>query len=338
MDIGILYFINILLFQLDLLKYSSGLYIISILLIIKRIKILKFSNLEILLYIFTFIIFIISKNPKLLLIITLAGCIKAVDQKKILIFVEKFWKIGVILLIGIIILNVLEMIDPKYLVYSSGKIRSGLGFKNPNMPSLYYFILVSHYYFYKWENLKIRNYIFIMIGYFIIYKYTLSRTGAIIAVFQLLSILILKNKIKIKKLFCYVPYIFFVLSFIIAFFYNPTLNKFMTTRPFTWKMNILDNSNILNILFGSFGIRAQYALDNGILSNYYYFGIIATILFLYLFSKGLMRLEKKIFERTFILFLSYLLYSLSEDMLITVNTGLIQMIIISRALRSKNKS
>lgn len=334
-NISLIYLIGILLYQSSILQVKYIIYFASFL-ILKNSAFFKYSLGKIFLLIFFLMISLINKNIKLFFLILFVFQMEKIEISTIIKFIKQYFIYGMLLFIFIVLMAKFKIIDPKYYIASSTKIRNGLGFKNPNTAGVYYFILVSHYYFFKWNYLKYYDYILVLIGELFLYNYTSSRTGLIVCVFQLMTIIILKNNIKvknIKKYYFITPFLFYILNIFITFFYTEDLNKIMTNRPFTWKMNLLSQTNLLNIFFGSFGKKIIFPLDNSLLNIQFYFGIFSVFIFLYLFCKGLKSMENKYIERVFIIFLSYLVYSLSESMLISPNFGIIQILIMSRALK-----
>lgn len=334
-NISLIYLIGILLYQSSILQVKYIIYFASFL-ILKNSFFLKYSLNQIFLLMFFLMISLINKNLKLFFLILFVFEMKKIEISSVIKMIKQYFTYGILLFIFIILMAKFEIIDPKYYIASSIKIRNGLGFKNPNTAGVYYFILISHYYFFKWNYLKYYDYILILIGEFFLYNYTFSRTGLIVCVFQLMTIITLKNNIKIKnikKYYFITPFLFYILNIFITFFYTETLNKFMTGRPFTWKMNLLNQKNLLNVFFGSFGEKIIFPLDNSLLNIQFYFGMFSVFIFLYLFCIGLKKMENEYSERSFIIFLSYLVYSLSESMLISPNFGIIQILIMSRALK-----
>lgn len=339
--INILYFIGILLYQSEFIKSLSFIYLSCCFLCLNFFR-YKYRVEDLLLIILVLILSLVNKNIKLVLLILLVLFFKKKKMEDILRWVKHFTIIGGILFFLILVLGKLELIDPKYYNYSATVIRNGLGFRNPNMPALYFFILVSHYLYYKWEKISRLDYIFIICGNIFIYHYAMSRTGIIVGVFQLLSIFLLKNRLKIKimrRYFSKLPYCFFILTLAISFFYNEKINSILSARPYYWKRSILENTGILNVLFGGFGKKINYPLDNGYLGIYYYYGIISLMIFLYLLSNGIKKIEEEYLERSSVMLLNYLIYALSEDILITISTGILMICIMSRGLkRRKNES
>ena len=328
--IFLFFLINILLYQTSILETRIISYIASLLLVINALF-FKYTLFEILCLIFFFIISLFNKNPKFFLTVLLVFNISRINVEEIQKFIKEYWYFGIIIFLTIIFSARLNIIDTKYFIYSAEVTRNGLGFTNPNTVGIYYFILVSHYYFYKWEKLKFYEILLIFIGYYYIWIYALSRTNLIIGLLQTITILILK-KIKIlKNSYKFFPIIFYILSLLISFFHTKRLNEFMTFRPIIWKWNLEDNFNFPNFFFGSLGKQVTYSMDNGLLSIQYYYGIFALLFILLLLYKGFENIEEKYSKKCGILFLSYLMYSLSEDMLISPNFGILQIYIMSRA-------
>lgn len=317
--------VNILMYQADILKnfYLLNIGILNILILALRSK---YSKKEIVLLEISLIISILGRNLKYFLFILIVILMSKISEKKIEKLIKIYYILGFFLLIMIVSLARLDIIDTKYFIYSATKIRNGLGFKNPNTPGIYYFLILTHYYFYNWEKLKKRDYVFGFLGYIYLYKFAMSRTTFIIGIFQLATIIFFKNKKKIKKnikVIQLIPMFTFILTYLIAFFHNEKLNKLMTTRPITWKKNILENSNFINFLFGDFGEKNKYPLDNGLLAIQIDFGVIAIVIVIIILILGLKKVPTKYKERVNILILSYFLYSLSETMLISPNFGIL---------------
>ena len=334
------YLLNILLYHTQIINNKFVLYLITIITLINSLF-YSYSKKEMLLLIIFFLDSFISKDFKLFILILIAINMKEIDSVKIENYIKKYFYIGCTIFCSIVFLARINIIDTKYFIYSATVIRNGLGFSNPNTIGIYYFFIVSHYYFYKWEKLKFYNLFFVLLGYIYRYIYAISRTNLIIGIFQTVTILILRKKMiykKFNKIFYLFPSCFYFLSIFITFFYTEKLNKFMTYRPITWKLNLIDNyNNITNFIFGSLGNEANYSLDNGFLSIQYYFGIIMLVMIIILLTKGLKNIEKKYKPRTYILFISYLVYALSEDMLFSPNFGIITLYILSRSFNKKGR-
>lgn len=333
----LLFLINILLYQSNIIK-SLYFYIVLIFFFCIKLFFMKYNKFEIFILFLFFLISIISRNPKLLLIFIAMIYLKKINIESVS---KKYFYLGILIFLLIVFLAKIDVIDTKNFVYSSTKIRNGLGFKNPNTPGIYYFILVSHFYFFKWEYLRIKHSILIFAGYLILYMQAMSRSNILVGLLQIFIVCFWKNRLSIermKKYYFLIPVIGYIFSVLIMIVQPVILNKLMSSRPLTWRLNFLEKLNFINILFGNLGREISHPLDNGFLSMQFHFGLFAVLIVLYFLSIGLKKMDDKYIERSFLLLVPYIIYSLSEDMLIGLNFGLIPIFIMSRVFLYKNVS
>lgn len=265
--------------------------------------------------------FLAVGKPTLLL-----SCMCIVGMKNI--DIDKLFKgmfnIRAITFIGIVTLSLLGIIENQSIeMWRSGgfDVRYSLGFGHPNTLHLSLFILVSLYFYVRYERLNVLDYLLVSIVNLFIYSYSLSRTGCVVVFIVLILMVISKIRIcSIRKLIIKSPkYIFLLLciiSFLFAYLYGKSALVTALDIPFNGRLRY-SNYYILNYGLTLFGnnitgdINALF--DNGYLYLYIQFGLLGLILI-----SNLILLACKYAEKTnnvcqSVIIISYLIYIFTES-------------------------
>lgn len=299
---------------------SLGIVALALKLISDKYTHKEFINL-VSIFIIGTINFIVTKKPTLLL-----TCLCLIGLKNINI--EKLFKgmlnIRLITFISMIFLSLIGFISNNTIQMwrMTGFVnRYSLGFEHPNSLHLALFILLSLYIYVRYDNLKLKDYLFLIIINLIIGFYSKSLTGLIVTTILIVITFISKlNKKHINKLIINSPkYIFIFLllfSFITALLYGKypiidALNTILNGR-IAYSHYYLSNYNLT--LFGSNIILDKNALfDNGYLYLYTQFGIIGLIFISYILLKIFKNAKKENNIRQSILLITYLIYIFTES-------------------------
>lgn len=238
-------------------------------------------------------------------------------------------------IIGIIDNDVYTKIDEKGIEI----LRYSLGFSHPNITFLNFFILVTLYVYLKNKNIKLVNYLVIIISAIVLYKITYSRTG-LISIFIVIFFSVLFNRISFdknkifKNIIIFIPSIAGVGSLCISYFYNSSnkvmsfINEILTGRlelGHRFLMNYKINLFGQEIIESSNLDGAYLRIDNGYISLILVYGLISFLLFLCIQTLLLKRLfnEKRYYD--ILLIVVFLIYGISENYIynIFVNISLI---------------
>ena len=304
----------------------------------------NFSKKEIVLFIFSIVIFFMTKRLYLstFLLIIIFFNYKYYKRYYLLNFILLSF-----LLLSIILFSKLDIIENNILKYNiygyqGIQIRQSLGFSNPNMVGIIFTTIRYSFYYLNYYKLKL--YHFFILGFLTYYFYfqTYSRTLLLVFYFEIILFYIIKYRyVLLKKIIIAIP-ILHMFSFFLGsiFFYNTKLNNLLSNR-LSYSYIFFKNLNLKSFLFGN---KKDFylPLDNAwtaLLQNY---GIIVTIIMLILITNGIKKLL--LFEREFkikkiiFLFLICLFNSTSEAILFSPYYSFITIILIKYNFYSRKKN
>lgn len=282
-----------------------------------------------------------SKTTLLLSCMCIAG-MKNIDIDKVF---NGMYKIRLVTLISIIILALIGVLENNqiYMWRNGGyDIRYTLGFGHPNTLHLTFFILASLYIYCRYENLKLIDYLIVILANCFIFSYSNTRTGFIVT--MLLVIIAFLSKIKIlKKVIQKLPIFIFIgmiiVTFVTSYLYGKvpimnTLNELLNGR-------VAYSSYYLNTykltLFGSnTTIDTNAIFDNGYLYIYTQFGLLGFLLI----SSWIIKICKKIIKdqnsKRAVLMICYLIYVFTESFMPNIFMNII-LLFVADNFFEKNK-
>ncbi len=244
----------------------------------------------------------VSKNKQLFKLFTLLIAFKDINFDE---FLSKDFKYRIFLLIVVIFSNFFGL-STNYIKYRlDGSVRYSLGFSHPNILGLHTIILCLEYIYINRNREKKRLSLFIVsIATFLFNIFiTDSRICIIVSALSLLYLCIKKK--QLEKIYKIIPFfikniytILFIIVFILAINYSESnrliskINELSSARLLCAKY-YLKNSNIY-ALFGNYISRLQdlnnpmfLPLDIGYLHLLIRYGLIITVLMLYMYYKAL---------------------------------------------------
>lgn len=204
--------------------------------------------------------------------------------------------------------------------------RYSLGFVHPNITYLNFFILVALYLYLKYENLTIKNYIFIFISAVALFKITDSRTGFITVILSIFISILFKNKNIFKnrlfrKVIMNVPLICGIISVMISFNYTKNnklfyiINKILTGRLELGKRFFdIYGINLFgqNVVEGSNLNGSYLRIDSGYISLIVVYGLVIFLIYLILQTKLLKMYVKNDRVKEIMLIIVFSVYGLTE--------------------------
>lgn len=340
---GILIFLIVLFRYLKMQKVLSnsksnliflGIILLVLIIIIRR-RILRNINFKWLIFslILAFAQLLFLQDVDILLLIAIS-IIFSEDKDAIKKIIKYFLISLIIIFISTILLSKLGILN--YSTISrviEGNIRvqrNSLGFKHPNEAYVYFFFIsIGMYYF---SRKKLSYCIVMLIGTFIMYNITLSRTGLICSIAFLLLILFYNKNIKINK---YMFIIATVITFLIAVIFgdpNNTINIMLSNRPFLYNYYIT-NGYIFNLIGNK--IVDGITLDNSFLnlivgSGLLFYGFYSI---LYYLSGKLLENDRKLTQ----IFIIILIYGCIETHALNIGLNFVLIIQMYLLLTKNNK-
>lgn len=275
-----------------------------------------FLNIVLLLIIGMFCLYL-NGNDMLFFFVLSAISIVNLDNDE---FIKCFFYTSLIMFILTIILNIFGILPSYNINKYDGEIiykRYSLGFGHVNSVFLYYLpILFGCYHvFVKNKKSKLINFIVQIIVIYILYKYTLCRTGFLISVLFLIYTL-LNNKYYYNKYIKYSFLFFTIISLLVAvlFGFNQSnfVNLLISNRAYL--VNYYIKNNLLINLFGN-RFDLVYTLDNLYAFILVKYGIFIYIIYMFIYFNSIKKMEDNNKYLIYIFF--FLLYGLSEGNMCT---------------------
>lgn len=284
-----------------------------------------------------FISYICSKRYNLFIGMILIIASKNVDLQKIIKFDIKYR----ILIVSLIIILCLIGIIENYILirYENMQLRYGMGFIHPNTLAGLIMVICLEWIYIRYNNIKIYDYLGIIVIMFIVYKITDSRSSIIVIIMALILTIYFKKYHKkfekrniMKLLFSSIIFFLMLGSVILCINYN-IHNEFMLNlnKLFSGRIN-QGNIFINNYGFSIIGQSVETVsyraalnknikaaiLDNAYINMGIIYGIIP--LFLFLLSYSLL-IKKAIKERIYpilVMLITFALYGVMETYLFNI--------------------
>lgn len=185
----------------------------------------KYSAKQLIVYAFITILFgIVCINiGSTGLLVTVITCLAIRDEnvERILRFIFKyeFWLISLHCVIGAIS----TILGSKYYVMYSGYRRYSLGFGHANVLSAFVFNLIIMYLWLKFENLRTKDFVLIVLIECLLYRIAKTRTSLYLLAFVLVIVFIYKNRTSSRLINilakCAVP-VLSIFTFVMTFLYE----------------------------------------------------------------------------------------------------------------------
>ncbi len=292
------------------------LFFLSLILLFSKVIRDKWKKEEIIILLFLLFIILINyyivRRQTLLFGFLIVIGLKELSLHKILKMMLYTRIFGYILTI---VLASLGIIENKVILFwrNDGFVsRSALGFSHPNsiQNSLFFIvILIVYFYYEKLKNIYILP--LFLINY-IVYTYSLSRTGFYSINLLLILCLLTKNRVLSKiilKLNMYIQFILLTFTIVICFFFNNTeffyrLNRLLTGRLSYSRQQLLTTPNLFGYHFNS-----KMLFDNSYSMILSLYGIIIATIMLFYYYK----VSKTIYYKNNIV-LGIIFFALSVNM------------------------
>lgn len=263
--------------------------------------------------------FILERQTVVLFTAIILCSMKDIKVYKIMKYM--FW-IRLVAFIGIIVLTISGILENNYLLfYRDGEYikRYSFIFGHPNLAhSSFTIIIILGIYIY-YNKLNIINVAIIEIINYIMYNFTYSRTGFLICSIFVAFALVYKNS-KILKKFCYKNIKYFLIILILitiisGILYSKSdilkkLDNVLTGR--IGYISLLVNNYSIPVV-GSDKYNSIAMIDNGYISLLYEGGVLATIWYIYYYSRTSKLLIKNNMEKEILVMIIFMIYSMTES-------------------------
>lgn len=307
----------------------------------------KFKKVEIIFILIGIGIFIFKRDSSILAYLILASVSKNIDNKKIAKYF--FWTNLILfplipLLVNMGILPQSTTLHYK-LVDGISVLRKDWGFGNPNAPFFYMMPVYISYIFLRFEKYNIFDRLFLLGSSLLIYYTTYSRTGLLTIITTLILVEIFRNislkKKIVQRSIIFIPYFFFILSFILGFYFsdNEVINKILTSRPLCWNAYIEQFGNAFTIFGNQYNaeMRTNYPLDNSYIYIQAYFGVIIWSIIALAISKGLNICVNENNKKIILVSIMIMLFSFTENMLFDAASNMPFILLIKLIYNKKVK-
>ncbi|MGU8962048.1 hypothetical protein ACV3V5_12755 [Clostridium perfringens] len=288
-----------------------------------------FKQLAIIILLISLCCIITLKSGKITVLMSTIAILfaKNIDFDKLL---KSVFSIRLITFFVVMLLSMIGVLSNgnAFRISENGEIikRYSLGFVHPNITYLNFFILVALYLYLKYENLTIKNYIFIFISAVALFKITDSRTGFITVILSIFISILFKNKNIFKnrlfrKVIMTIPLICGIISVIISFNYTKnnklfyTINKMLTGRLELGKRFFdIYGINLFGqkVVEGSNLNGSYLRIDSGYISLIIVYGLLIFLIYLILQTKLLKIYIKNDKIKEIMLIILFSVYGLTE--------------------------
>lgn len=305
--------------------------------------------------IFLIINFYLTKNHTLLISFITIVSLKNIELDLILKSIFKALSIG---LLVVIILSFIGIIDPG-IIYRGELLRNSLGFTHPNTTGQIIFVIMSLFLYLYYDKLNALK-LFLLIALSIVFlKVTDSRTAFYLLYIEVAIILFYKltsnNKVInyiIYLITIWLPYFLILISFFSAKFFNKS--SFLQSIDIVFSGRIKYSNLFLNkygisylgkeivqVGFGqsrgNMGVEAMM-LDSGYMRLIIEFGLLATLLFIVTYTYAIKNIYNMRNIKMLIVIQIFLIYGLSESIILNSFTNFTLFSIIFLFDGKKNQS
>lgn len=310
--------------KIYILVYMIGITLVAIKIVKDKFTKKEFITITLLMGIAILDYFIGNVTTLLFTAISIA-CLKNIDKEKV---IKIMFGTRLVAFVLMILLSTIGIIDNNIMLHyraNEGFIeRHCFGYTHPNLVHSSFSIIVFLFGYIYYKKINIFTVSGIEILNFILYKFTMSRTGFIVLTLYLVAIYLIKKVKTIRKL---VPkflkisiFVFVIVSILLAISYkNNTLvqklNVLLTGR--IEYMNILITNYNIPII-GSDHYNSIVLFDNGYFSMFYEGGILASIWFVYFYYKTNKYLIKNNMEKEMIITIFFLFYCMFESYFMSI--------------------
>lgn len=252
-------------------------------------------------------------------------CLKNVKRDNI--FKIMFW-VRLISFILMIFLSVTGIINNEYILHYRQEMgfvkRFCFGYSHPNLVHSTFSTIIFLFGYIYYKKINVLVIIILESLNYLLYNYTLSRTGFIILTLYLIFILLFKNfniiRKIVPKMLKYAMFIFILISVVLAYTYSNNefvkqLDTLLTGR--INYINVLIKNYAIPII-GSDYYNNVVIFDNGYFSMFYEGGLLATIWFVYYLTKTNQFLIKENKDKEMLLMLFFLFYCMFESYFMSV--------------------
>ncbi len=265
--------------------------------------------------------FLVTRRPTLFLTVL---CLIGMKNVNIDDIFKKMFDVRFITFFSVIILAFVGIIDnTKFEMWRNGEMstRYTLGFGHPNTLHLSLFILIALYIYNRYEKLNIFEYIVMIALNFLIYHFSVSRTGMMGTLLLIILCAITQIKsTKIKNIIIKLPIVLFIVLLIFSFLTGILYGKVefinQLDNIFTGRI-AYSNYYLQTYGFSLFGSNIQNdtnaLFDNGYLYMYIQYGIVGLIYLSVLFFAIFNNIKKNHDIKKAILVISFLIYILTES-------------------------
>lgn len=296
--------------------------VIAIVLLIVKLYNTKFTPKELILVtilgILGLIVYYSTKREGILLsIITIIG-LKGIPYRKLFSMVFQIKLIIYVTLISLAFIGIIPNV--KYQQWREGigfVTRYGMGYEHPNLLHTNLFLLVILYIYLKYEKLKLKNLICIMIINAVIYKFSYSRTGYYSICLIIIGTLLIKSRIcsKLTNLLLRLALpgsiMFTILT---AFLYGRVRMINQLDRLFTGRI-YYSNHFLTQYPINLFGYDLSYdshLLDNGYVILLINYGVVVFFLYVVGYLFLIRRFAQKNMIKELFMISSFTLYGVAE--------------------------
>ena len=235
--------------------------------------------------------------------------------------VKTYLYITAVFFLGSILLNTFKIIPNSANVhFRNNSIRNDFGLGNPNAPFLAALPMYAGYIYLRFDKYDNIDRILLILISLLIYSQTFSRTG-LITIFTILIFVELIKRVDITKnkyarfVLSYLPILITLFSFLTAKLLNfKFFNKLLSERPRLWDIYTGHIKLFRNVDY--FSLRENYPLDNSYIFSFVLYGIIFTILLLFIYTYFMKQNVIKNNSKVLAISSLFLIYSYGENILL----------------------
>ena len=304
----------------------------------------KHNITELLIFITSCILYALTREGSILVLILLAISIRDIDDEYV---VKSYMLLNLIfifgcMLIGNLMPHIAQVPEIHYRIKQGAYIaRETFGFSNPNSVFLFLLPIYAGYIYLRFDKYNMLDRVLLIATTVYIYQQTMSRTGfltilgAIIFV-DILKFIDFKKHDFIAKGIKLSPIVFLIVSMLIGtVFSNTTIfNKILASRPKHWNVYLVKEGNMLTLFGNKFSesTRLAHPLDSSYIYILAFLGIVSLVFFMYLIYKGLDIFIKNNDKKYIAIVMLFLIYALAENMLLEVGYNFTIVILIKHII------
>lgn len=344
------YMISMLREDIPIDRVTSLLFYGSIGLLFIQFLIRKKHNMtELAIFIAACVLYVLTKEGSILVLILLAISIRDIDDKYV---VKSYMVLNILFIIGSMMIGnlmpyITQVPEVHYRIIEGRYIaRETFGFTNPNSIFLFLLPVYAAYIFLRFDKYDIFDRVILIVTTFYIYDKTMSRTGVAtiigaLVVVEILKFIDLRKSKIISNVIKIAPILFLIISLLMGTVLSEVsiFNKLLASRPKHWSFYLTGEGKVFTLFGNKFSeaTRIAHPLDSSYVYIVAFLGLVSLVFFMYLLYKGLDIFIKRNDKKYIAVVLLFLICSLAENILLEAGYNFTIILLIKHIMNNNTK-